>query len=290
MMDNEHVAPGSSGLVLEGGGLRGIYAAGILDVMAERHIRVDGVVGVSAGAIHGVSYVAGQPGRGIRLYLTFSPYGSFMGLRSLLTTGDFVNYQFAYLDMCDRLVPFDYDALEASDTAFYCVATDVETGQPYYHRTRSLRGDQMLALRASASLPLVSRMVEFEGHRLLDGGTADSIPVDFLRGLGYTKTVVVLTQVAGYRKTPQNMLLFDLMYRKYPNFLAAMRTRHARYNATLDRVKALEKSGDVFVFRPSTTIPIKRLERDPRRILAMYELGRKDALARLRELASFLEK
>ena len=289
-MDNaiEKVAEGSKGLVLEGGGLRGIYTAGILDVFAERGIEFDGVAGVSAGAIHASSYLAHQPGRGIRLYLTYSPTGQFMGFRSWFKTGDFVNYQFAYLDMCDRIIPFDYDALEASKTAFYIVCTNVENGQPYYHRAHSIRGPEMQALRASASLPLLSRMVEYDNLRLLDGGTADSIPVKFLRELGYTKTVVVLTQVAGYRKQPQSMGLFKLLYRQFPGYLEAMCTRHERYNATLELIESLEKSGDIFVFRPSRKVPIHRLERDPRRILEMYELGRSDGLNRLNDMVKWL--
>lgn len=289
-MAQETVPPGSRGLVLEGGGVRGIYSAGILDVMMEHGVDVDGVAGVSAGAIHGSSFVSKQPGRGVRLYLTFSPSGDFMGWRSWLKTGDFVNYQFAYLDMCDRLVPFDYDTFEQSHVAFYTVSTDVDSGAPYYHRTRTIRGEEMMGLRASASLPVVSRIVDFAGRHLLDGGASDSIPVEFLRGLGYTRTVVVLTQVAGYRKKPQSMGLIRLKYRKYPNFVQTMLHRHEHYNDTLDRVAELEKSGEIFVFRPSHLVKISRLERNPRRILEMYELGRHDALERLAELKAFLAK
>ena len=289
-LDLEQVAPGARGLVLEGGGVRGIYSAGILDVMMEHGIEVDGVVGVSAGAIHGSSYISGQPGRGIRLYLTYSPTPEFMGWRNWFRTGDFVDYQFAYVDMCNKLVPFDYDAMERSPVAFYTVSTDVDSGKPYYHRTRTIRGGEMQSLRASASLPLVSRLVEYEGHRLLDGGASDSIPVRFLRDLGYTRTVVVLTQVAGYRKKPQSMGLFRFKYRKFPGFLQTMESRHETYNATLDEVTRLEEQGEVFVFRPSKKVKISRLERDPRKILAMYELGRQDALNRLGALSDFLGK
>lgn len=284
----EKVEPGSSGLVLEGGGLRGIYSAGVLDIMSENNIEVDGVAGVSAGAIHGASYLSHQPGRGARLYLTFSPSGDFMGIRSWLKTGDFVNYQFAYLDMSDRLVPFDYDALESSRTAFYTVSTDVDTGKPHYYRTKSIRGNEMLALRASASLPLVSRIVEFDGHRLLDGGASDSIPIEFLRSLGYTRTIVILTQVAGYRKSPQKMRLFNWKYRDFPEFLETMRLRHEHYNHTLELIEKLEKDGEIFVMRPSRKVEIKRLERNPKRILEMYELGRSDAKIRLQEMKQFL--
>ena len=287
---DEKVEEGARGLVLEGGGVRGIYTAGILDVLAERGIDFEGVAGVSAGAIHASSFLAHQPGRSVRLYLTYSPTGQFMGIRSWLKTGDFVNYQFAYIDVCDRVLPFDYDALEASKTAFYIVCTDVETGQPYYHRTHSIRGQEMQVLRASASLPLLSRIVEYEDRRLLDGGTSDSIPIKFLRDLGYTKTVVVLTQVAGYRKPPQSMGLFKLLYRQFPEYIEAMATRHERYNATLQMIEELEKSGEIFVFRPSRKIQIHRLERDSRKILEMYEQGRHDCLERLNALINWLRE
>ena len=146
----------------------------------------------------------------------------------------------------------------------------------------------MLALRASASLPFVSKIVEFNGRRLLDGGTSDSIPMEFLRNLGYTKTIVILTQVAGYRKPPQSMRLFKWMYHAFPEYLDAMQHRHERYNATLDLIEQLEKSGEIFVMRPSRKVKIKRLERDPRRILEMYELGRSDAKNKLQEMKKFL--
>ena len=284
------VKPGSTGLVLEGGGLRGIYTAGVLDVLGENGVSFDGVAGVSAGAIHAVSFLAKQYGRNLRFYLAYSPSSKFMGLKSWITTGDFINYEFCYEDIPERLVPFDHDALEANHTPLYMVCTDVETGKPYYHRTRTIRGDQMQALRATASLPMMSKIVEFNGHKLLDGGTSDSIPLAFLRTLGYTRTVVVVTQVAGYRKKREMPPLFKWMYRKYPDFVQCMETRYQRYNETLDLIESLEKSGEIFVFRPSRKVPIRRLERDTARILEMYELGRKDAKDKLDALKAFLNK
>ena len=282
------VKPGSTGLVLEGGGLRGIYTAGVLDVLGENGVSFDGVVGVSAGAVHAVSFLAHQYGRNLRFYLAYSPSVKFMGVRSWLKTGDFINYQFCYEEIPQHLVPFDFDALEASQVPLYLVCTDVETGKPYYHRTRTIRGDQMQALRATASLPIVSRIVEFNDHKLLDGGTSDSIPVSFLRSLGYTRTVVVVTQVAGYRKKREMPPFFKWMYRKYPAYVECMETRYKRYNETLDLIESLEESGEIFVFRPSRKVHIGRLERDTTRILEMYELGRKDARDRLEALKSFL--
>ncbi|MBO4349360.1 MAG: patatin family protein [Proteobacteria bacterium] len=279
-----------TGLVVEGGGLRGIYAAGVLDVMIERGLTYDGIVGVSAGAVHATSFMANQPGRGVRFYLTFSKDPHFMGLRSWLSTGNFINEKFCYEDLPSRLAPLDYDSYEASaqKTSFYITCSDVESGKPYYHLSKSLRGKEMDALRASASLPVISKMVEFEGHKLLDGGALDSIPVEFLRQQGYRRTVVVLTQMAGYVKKPEKMTLVKLMYKRYPEFVHAMETRHERYNATLRQVEELEKTGEIFVFRPSRKVNIKRLERNAATILEMYELGRHDANERLADLKAFL--
>ena len=284
------VRPNASGLVLEGGGLRGIYTAGVLDVLGENNISFDGVAGVSAGAVHAVSFLAHQHGRSIRFYLAYSPGNKFMSLRSWIFTGDFANHDFCYNQLPNSLVPFDYDALESSKSSLYLVCTDVETGKPYYHRTRTIRGEQMQALRATASLPMISRIVEFEGHKLLDGGIADSIPVEFLRTLGYTKTVVILTQVAGYRKKKEVPLFFKWVYRKYPQFIECMEKRYEQYNRTLDIIESLEKSGDICVLRPSQKIQISRIERNPERILSMYELGRADGKKNLERIMEFLNR
>lgn len=269
--------------------MRGIYVAGVLDVLGEHGVKFDGVVGVSAGAVHATSFLSGQHGRSIRFYLAYCRDPRFMGMKSWLKTGDFVGAHFCYDDLPNDLVPFDYDALEANPTDLYLTSTNVETGQPYYHPTSTLRGEEMQALRASASLPLVSRIVEFHGRKLLDGGTADSIPVEFLRNQGYRRTVVVLTQIAGYQKKPEMNPLFRIMYRDYPEFLNTVAQRHERYNATLKLIDELEKNGEIFVLRPSKKIKIKRLERDADRILRMYELGRRDALERLEVLRAFLD-
>lgn len=279
----------SMGLVCEGGGMRGIYTAGVLDILGEKGLKFDGVIGVSAGAIHASSFLSGQHGRSVRFYLAFCRDPRFMSLRSWLKTGDFVSYSFCYQDIPNLLVPYDYDALEASESVFYVAATDVETGEAYYHQVKTIRGDEIQALRASASLPIVSKIVTYDGHKLLDGGTSDSIPVDFLRNQGYKKAVVILTQPASYIKPPEKTSLFKIIYRRYPAYIKAMKTRHERYNATLDRIRELEAAGEIFVFRPSKKIRIKRLERNPAKILDMYELGRQDALSRLADLIRFLE-
>lgn len=278
------------GLVCEGGGMRGIYTAGVLDVLGEHGVHFNAAVGTSAGAIHIISFLSGQYGRSIRFYLGYSPDKRFMGLRSWIQSGDFCNADFCYRQLPDKLVPFDYDRFEASDTACYFTCTDVETGKAVYHLAKGLRGDEMLYLRASASLPVFSRIVQVEGRGLLDGSTADSIPFGFLRGEGYRRCVVILTRPAGFVKKPEMTGLFKMVYKKYPAYVAAHCARHEHYNAALEELAALEKAGEVFVFRPSETIPVKRLERNTARISEQYELGRRDALNRLAELEAFMGK
>lgn len=277
-----------SGLVLEGGGMRGIYTAGILDVLGEHGVGFDEVVGVSAGAIHAASFLAGQHGRSIRYYLAFCRDPRFMGIRSLFGTGDFVNYGFCYHSIPEKLVPLDYEHFEKCGSEFYAVATNVERGCAEYLRVESLRGKGMEAIRASASLPLVSKMVHYEGMKLLDGGTSDSIPFEFMRSRVGNKCVVVLTQVKGYKKRPEMNRLYRLLYRKYPEYLRTVETRYKRYNSDIETIERLEARGELFVFRPSEFVHVHRLERDPAKILAMYELGRRDAMERLLSLREFL--
>ena len=222
------------GLVLEGGAMRGLYTAGVLDVFLEQGIRVDGVIGVSAGTIHGVSYVSGQRGRSIRYYEKYRGDKRFMGLYPLLTTGDIVDKKFCYEDIPWKLDPFDNDAFVKAGIPFYVTCTNVETGKPEYIRCTDFKGtDAMEYLRAGASMPLVSRIVEVGGKKLLDGGVADSIPLEAFRRMGYGKNIVVLTRAAGYRKKPAALLPFRLMYRRYPALVQAMACRDRVYNREL---------------------------------------------------------
>lgn len=277
-----------TGLVLEGGATRGIYTAGVLDVLGERRVAFDGVIGVSAGAIHGISFLANQVGRSIRYYLAFCRNPRFFGFKNLLLTGNFVGNTFCYKDIPERLAPFDNDAFEASSSEFFITCSDVETGEAYHRRTQSVRGEDMDILRATASLPVLSQIVEVDGRKLLDGGIADSIPIRALRQMGFPKCLVVLTQIDGYRKKPSRSPLPSLLYRRYPAFVQAIAQRHNRYNATLDHIAELEASGQIHVLRPSRKVNISRLERHPERILEMYELGRKDALEHLDQILAFL--
>lgn len=277
------------GFVLEGGAMRAIYTAGVLDVLYDAGIRPDGLIGTSAGAIHGCSFRSGQPGRSIRYYKKYCKDRRFMSLWSLLTTGSIVGEKFCYYDLPERLDPFDNEAFMAADMEYYITCTELESGKAVYKKTDDLNSDIRWML-AGASMPFVSKKVKLEGKTYLDGGVADSIPIEAFRRMGYERNLVVLTQPAGYQKKPQNPKIAKLFYRKYPNFVQALTERHNSYNATLKRLEELEQAGEVLILRPSKDLGIKRIEKDPARIELQYQLGRSDAEAILDRLKAWLAK
>ena len=278
-----------TGSVVEGGGMRGIYGAGVLDVLLENDIKADGLIGVSAGAIHGCSFVSGQKGRSIRYNLKYSRDPRYMSMRSLIRTGDMFGIDFCYRELPETLDPFDNETFESSSTEYYVTCTDVETGQPVYHRCPSLRGDRIDWVRASASMPLASRIVELDGKKLLDGGVADSIPVMAFRKMGFKKDLVILTRPEGYRKKQNPMLpLIRRAYREYPEFVETAASRHLVYNRELDEISRLEREGEILVIRPSRRIKISRTERRPERIEQMYRLGREDAMKAFSGIKAFM--
>ena len=278
-----------TGIVVEGGGMRGIYGAGVLDVLLENDIKADGLIGVSAGAIHGCSFVSGQKGRSIRYNLKYSRDPRYMSMRSLIRTGDMFGIDFCDRELPETLDPFDNETFESSSTEYYVTCTDVETGQPVYHRCPSLRGDRIDWVRASASMPLASRIVELDGKKLLDGGVADSIPVMAFRKMGFKKDLVILTRPEGYRKKQNPMLpLIRRAYREYPEFVETAASRHLVYNRELDEISRLEREGEILVIRPSRRIKISRTERRPERIEQMYRLGREDAMKAFSGIKAFM--
>lgn len=275
------------GLVLEGGGVRGIYTAGVLDVFMEHGITFDGAIGVSAGAIHGCSYLSGQKGRSIRYYKKYSKYYKFMGFRSFITTGNIVGVDFCYHELPEKLDIYDNEAFKKNKTEFYVTCSNIETGKAEYIRITDMNS-QIDYLRASASLPYFSRIVELDGKKYLDGGCTDSIPLEAFKNMGFDKNVVILTRHAEYRKKEETKLMAKLVYRKYPNFVNAMLNRHTSYNNTVERILEMEKSGEVFVIRPSENLNIGRLEKDPAEIERVYNIGRADAVATIEKLKNWL--
>lgn len=278
------------GLVLEGGGMRGVYSAGVMDIMMENNINVDGAIGVSAGAVFGCNYKSKQIGRVIRYNTSYCKNPEFMSIRSLIKTGDIFGEKFCYHDIPDKLDPFDADTYKKNPIDFYVACTDVHTGKPVYHLCNTGDAEDIQWMRASASMPLVSNVVSVGGYDLLDGGVSDSIPVTWFQSIGYQKNIVVLTRPKGYRKKKNNMIpLIRLFMRKYPKIVKAMATRHEVYNNTLDELSRLEKEKKVLILQPSQQIDIKRTERNPDKLREVYNLGRSDAEKMLSAMKEFLK-
>ncbi len=277
-----------TGLVLEGGAMRGIYTAGVLDVFMEEGITFDGVVGVSAGAIHGASFVSGQKGRNLRYYKKYSRDWRFMSFKSMLLTGDLVNERFSYHELPDTLDPFEYDVFDQSETKLYCTVTNLETGKAEYLTMKDSR-KEIDILRASASMPYCTKPVHFDGKILLDGGCSDSIPVAAFAKMGFNRPVVVLTQDRDYVKKPMNNFMIKAFYHKFPNFMKALRTRHIRYNKTREQIKKWEAEGKIFCIYPSQELDISRMEKDPEELQRIYDIGVKDARNSLEAMKKFLK-
>ncbi len=278
-----------TGLVLEGGGMRGLFTSGFLDVLMSAGIRFDGMIGVSAGATFGCNFKSHQAGRALRYNLRFIGDSRYMGWRTLLRTGDLVAAEFSYHTMPTQLDVFDAQTFEAEPMEFHVVCTDVDTGEPVYKQLSHVDYDCMEWIRASASMPIVSRPVELEGKRLLDGGIADSIPLRHFQQLGYTRNVVVLTQPKGFlKKRTRLMPILRVMCRKQPAIVSAMARRHEMYNAQLAYLQEQEQLGNILLIHPADTLPIGRTEQNAKKMHLVYDMGRAEAERRLQEIRNFL--
>ena len=278
-----------TGIVLEGGGMRGMYTCGILDVLMENQIYVDGMVGVSAGIAFGCNYKSRQAGRALRYNVRFAKDRRYSGMMSLLKTGNYYNAHFAY-----NLVPrhydiFDYNVFEDTAMECYAVCFDVKTGNGVYQRLDRVNDDFFEWIRASASMPVVAQPVEVGGRLLLDGGLADSIPLEFMMSKGYERNIVVLTREDGFRKTAEHgMWLIKPLLRKWPKVIEALKKRPAHYNMQLQQVREQERKGTAFVFRPLKPLNVSRTTHDAAEMNRVYQQGREEALQRLDELKRFL--
>jgi len=277
------------GLVLEGGALRALYTAGVLDVFMEEGIHVDALFGVSAGALFGANLFSGQKGRALRYNKRFLRDKRYMSLYSFLTTGDYVGKQFAYYDITTKYDPYDEEAFEKSGGEFYAAVTNVKTGQAEYMQVKHVLED-MEILRATSALPFVSRFVDIGGEHYLDGGVADSIPLKACMERGYDKVIVILTRPLDYRKKPMKSGLIRLRYGKYPAFCEALLNRHACYNAQVEEVARLEKEGKIFVIRPEQALALSRLEKDPEKLQAVYDCGAADGKKTMAALKAYLNE
>ena len=278
-----------TGIVLEGGGMRGMYTCGILDVLMENHIFLDGMVGVSAGIAFGCNYKSRQAGRALRYNVRFARDKRYSGIRSLLKTGNYYNAWFAYHLVPTHYDVFDFNAFEESPMECYAVCFDVKTGEGVYQRLDRVNNDFFEWIRASASMPVVAQPVEVGGRLLLDGGLADSIPLQFMIDKGYKRNVVILTREDGYRKTAEHgMWLMKPLLRKWPKVIDALRERPAIYNKQLQQVREEERKGNAFVFRPLKPLDVSRTTHDPEEMNRVYQQGRQEALQRLDDLKKFL--
>lgn len=267
------------GLVLEGGALRGQYTAGVLDAFLEAGVEFPYVIGVSAGASIACSYVSRQPGRNKVIVERFRRDPRYLSFANLLTTGSLFGMDFIYRQIPHSLVPFDFAAFEASPTRFVTVCTDCETGRPVYYEKEG--EDHLTVLRASASMPFLSPMVEYRGRLLLDGALADSLPLGRAEAEGFRKNVVVLTRPRGYRKKAPNPWPARLVYRRYPKLAEAVNRRWEQYNASLAAIEAAETDGRILVLRPPVHLKIGRTEKSVAKLGELYEAGRTDGRAAL---------
>ena len=279
-----------AGLVLEGGGMRGLFTAGVLDYFIDLGMEFQEVYGVSAGICNACSYLSKQRGRSLRVNTNYLEDPRYCSVESLIKTGDLFGADMLYRIIPDELDPYDYETFQKYPGKAYAVVMNCETGKAEYMRLRRMDKD-IQAVRASSSMPMVSRMVEIEGQLYLDGGISDSIPVIQSMRNGNEKNVVVLTRDATYRKTPsRGMAAFRLRYKKYPNLIKQMEYRHVRYNKTLELIEKGRKMGKIFVIQPKKPIEIGRVEKDKEKLRELYEEGYESARDSYEGLMEFLKR
>lgn len=277
-----------TGLILEGGAMRGMFTAGVMDVMLSRQLEFDGAIGVSAGAAFGCNYKSRQIGRALRYNLRFCRDRRYCSVRSLLTTGNLYNTEFCYHEVPLKYDVFDFDTYRENPMDFYVVCTDIETGEAVYHKYEGEKEQGFDWIRASASMPVVSQIVEIDGRKMLDGGIADSIPVRYFERIGYEKNVIILTRPLDYRKKKAGIMpLIRRQYKAYPKLIEAMEKRHEIYNETLEYIIRGEKEGRFLVIRPEQALPVSRVEKNPQKLKEAYEIGKKTALDRWDEIRKF---
>lgn len=274
---------------MEGGAMRGMFTAGVTDVLMENDIWFDGAIGVSAGACFGCNYKSKQIGRTIRYNKKYCADKRYCGWSSWLKTGNFYNAQFDYDELPNKLDIFDAKTYMENPMEFYVVATDVNTGLPVYKNLLTCDADDLLWMRASASMPLLSKLVEINGGKYSDGGTADSIPLKYFEEIGYDKNVVITTQPEKFAKKANKFVpIFKLVYKQYPEFIKALANRHILYNEQLKYIKAAEERGAAFVIRPPEPLNIKPGEKNEDELERVYQIGRCEAERQIESIKAFL--
>lgn len=260
-------------LVLEGGGLRGVFTCGVLDCFMKRGIRFPLTVGVSAGACNGLSYMSGQIGRAKASNIDLMDKYHYIGLKYLLTQRCIMDFRLLFEDFPERIIPYDYDAYFSNQDRFVMVTTNCLTGKAEYFEEKSSAARVMDIVRASSSLPFVCPISYVDGVPMLDGGIADSIPVEYAMNQGYDDIVVVLTRNRGYRKKESHHAILNLFYRKYPALQKAIAERNAEYNRTIDMIERMEDEGRITVIRPQKPVEVGRMEKDTAKLRALYDEG-----------------
>lgn len=279
-----------TGLVLEGGGLRGVFTCGVLDCFMDHGVRFPFTVGVSAGACNGLSYMSGQRGRAKASNIDLMDEHHYIGLKYLFTQRCIMDFKLLFEDFPERIIPYDYEAYFSNPDRFVMVTTNCLSGKAEYFEEKSSSGRVMDIVRASSSLPFVSPVTYVDGIPMLDGGIVDSIPVEYALGQGYEKLVVVLTRNKGYRKSESSMQLARLFYRKYPEVVKALSRRNALYNRSMELVERLEDEGRIIVIRPVRPINVGRMEKDTDKLRALYDEGYSEAEKMLSDIKTMNEE
>ena len=274
-------------LILEGGAMRGLYSAGVLDVFMENNIKVDTIYGVSAGALFGLNYKSKQIGRALRYNLKYSKKKNYMGLYSLVTTGNVMNEDFCFKKLVYELDKLDFETYKNNPVDFYAVVTNLQTGKPEYIKIDDAQKD-MEYFRASGSMPFVSKPVNINGNLYLDGAMSDAVPFKHVLETNCEKIIVILTRPLGYRKK-KSYLPYKLFYGKYPNLVETAKRYYKEYNNTIDLIEKYESENKIIVLRPSKLIKMKRIEKDKNKLQSMYDLGISDSTNKLDTIIEYIK-
>lgn len=278
------------GLILEGGGMRGIYTAGVLDFFIEKNIEVDITIGVSAGSCHASSYLSKQYKRAYNATVDYINDKRYLSFSNLIKTGSIFGMDFMFNKIPNELNIYDYDTFAKSKSKFVVVATNCETGSPEYFELKDLK-KEIIYMQASCSIPMFANIVEIDDFKLVDGGVSDSIPIEYSLNQGYKKNIVVLTRDITYKKNKQKFLpIVNKRYKKYPNLVKAIENRHLNYNKSLNLVNKLEKDGDVLVIRPKKPVNVSQIEKNAKKLTALYEEGYDDAKELYDKILDFIKK
>ena len=286
LIGNNIMTENKTTLILEGGAMRGLYSAGILDVFMRNNINIDTIYGVSAGALFGLNYKSRQIGRALRYNLKYANEKNYMGLYSLITTGDIMNRDFCFNKLVYELDRLDFETYKNNPVDFYAVVTNMETGHPEYIKIDDAEKD-LEYFRASGSMPFVSKPVEINGNLYLDGAISDAVPFKKILGTDCQKIIVILTRPQGYRKK-KSYLPYKIFYGKYPKFIETAKNYYKKYNETMDLIEKYESENKIIVLRPSKLIKMKRVEKDLNKLQKMYDLGISDVMNRLDEIREYL--